>query len=1279
MSRLLKNKELRWFILTFVVTAGSLAAAFFLQAAGQQATAERIGTYSAGSFSFSAPLELTGHPPSSLFYASAAEPEIKADVFGNIYVTAISGIPGGTDLWKSTNKGTSFQYLGQPDGAQDHCATLLECPAAGGGDDSIDVSNGGYLYVSSLWLGSVTMSTSYDGGTGGVEPGQKWEVNPAAATIPGDDRQWIAAYGPQTVYMSYTDIPTGTINFQKSTDAGKTFSAPVQTYDLTSSIFSEVQGNMAVDQYNGNIYMCFIPSGALNQIYLVKSTNGGATFTLKKAYEGPAGTSNVHVFPTMAVDRGGNIHIAVSSCGAGNTNCQIYMVSSPAAGANGVDTGNTWLDAVRVSNGAETITAVEPTIVAGSPGVVNITWLGSAAATPDVARSWRVFFAQTRNALAASPALEQNVVSPVMHDQDICFNGLACASDPGMSPGNRDLLEYYSMALDPDGNANIAYADSVTNCRLEDSCRTKTWYIKQTSGAAAYAPPAPPAPATFGPNKAVGAPGAEPSIWVDSFNCIYVTAPGNPWLWKSVDNGASFLAPVNPVADEPTLTGGDEDVISLPKPDGTRPDQLYFTDLGLSSDHIRKSTDGGTNWFKPGTGGVAGDVAISSDRQWLAGDRGAPTASDQVIYHWEHELVSEAMRISSLVNDTAWQSTSGMTEPELFDPITSTLPNTNPGPIFVNKTTHRGFALFNGSVVRNNANDPPFGKLLNVWSTDFAPPLNAAAPVTDVRNRPVFKGVYDSPSVPAPPAGTTTYGANNANIFPAGDIDSAGNIYVAWSVNNARTNEFSVWFAASHDNGQTFYGPFPVSTGPMNADETAVFPWVAAGDNGRVDIVWYQSSTVGDPNAMPASAEWNVMFAQSLNANAREPVFTVSKVSDHVMHKGSISTGGLIGSSDRSLLDFFEVAIGPDGLANIAYADNGPAPNGSPVPTHAEYARQNSGPLAKANPTSPTCLAAAPSPSPTATATATPTATPAASPTATPTASPTATPTATATATATPTATPTPTPTATPTVTPSNVQLLNISGRVFVQTGDKIGFGGFIISGATGTKKIIARAIGPSMQSSGGPVPGRLSDTVLELHAQDGHTIRANDNWREGQENEIQQSGLAPSDNREAAVIAPLPNGQYTAQIAGARNETGIGLIEIYDLESGSSGELGNLSTRGEVKTGDNVLINGLILKGGTPKRVLFRVIGPSLQSLPGTLADPTLELFDANGMSMRMNDNWRDAPNAKEIEDTGLAPTNNKEPAILMTLSPANYTAVVRSADGSTGIAIAEAYKLNN
>jgi hypothetical protein len=277
---------------------------------------------------------------------------------------------------------------------------------------------------------------------------------------------------------------------------------------------------------------------------------------------------------------------------------------------------------------------------------------------------------------------------------------------------------------------------------------------------------------------------------------------------------------------------------------------------------------------------------------------------------------------------------------------------------------------------------PPFGKEPNVWEAVGAPPAAqglAPGPFTDF---PVFKGLIDSPAQapsPAPtiPSSATTYGNHAANIFPSGTTDRAGNIYVVWSTNSTRLNtvqgngqpstSFDVWMATSHDGGQNFYGPRKVSSG----NGTAIFPWVAAGDAGKVDIAFYQSTSVapplvadpsnpgaltGGPNNMPAGSTWKVMFAQSLNANSREPVFTVSQASDHIIHTGSISNGGTFGSSDRSLLDFFNVAIGPDGLANIFDADNGAGP------VHINYIRQNSGPLALTNPSNVTCLPAPPNP-----------------------------------------------------------------------------------------------------------------------------------------------------------------------------------------------------------------------------------------------------------------------------------------------------------------------------
>jgi hypothetical protein len=519
------------------------------------------------------------------------------------------------------------------------------------------------------------------------------------------------------------------------------------------------------------------------------------------------------------------------------------------------------------------------------------------------------------------------------------------------------LAEYYQITLDPDGNANIAFTDTVNNSDASGDGRT--WFTKQIAGASAIVPPPAPAPATFAPNIPLGSPGGEPGLKVDSHNCIFATAPGGPpALWKSVNNGASFLPKVNPVAGYARI-GGDEDV--LPIPQLTRPDLLFFADLaGLAAINIAESTDGGPTWFKPGVGGAASEVDASSDRQWIAYDRNVPAPGSLTVYEMDHEAASEEIRFNALTDIGSWSPpASGMTDPELLLPPTTTFPNTNPGPVFADPVTHAVYGFFAASTVRTNRANPPFGKFPNVWEAVGPAAPAAGAPPGPFVNHPVFKGVHDSPTTPAPPAGSTTFGINVGNDFPSAAIDSAGNIYAVWAMNNARTNEYMVWFAASHDHGQDFYGPFQVSQGPG----AAVMPWIAAGDAGRVDIVYYATATPVDPNVATNAVQWNTFFAQSLNANAREPAFTTSPASHHVNHLGTICNIGILcGTGTRTLLDFFQVAIGPDGLANIAYADNGPVPlpPGNPDTSqnglHTEFARQTGGPLGLTNPSSPTCL-----------------------------------------------------------------------------------------------------------------------------------------------------------------------------------------------------------------------------------------------------------------------------------------------------------------------------------
>jgi hypothetical protein len=928
--------------LAFIVSSAAA------KVAGSERTTDRSATYNTGGFTFGKTQQLlqTGPLPLTGF---SLEPEIKTDLFNNLYVTAMEGVPGGVDLWKSTDLGTSFDYLGQPDGAQ--CPVPSNCVngvGLGGGDDSIDVSNGGYLYVSSLWAGSTTVSVSMDGGTGGVLPGQKWEVNPIAGQPPALDRQWIAAYGPRTLYQSYTEIATGTVFVEKSVDAGKTFGVPVPLYPIIgTTIESFRMGNLVVDQYNGNIYLAFVADATFGhtraEVWLGKSTNGGASWSLTKAYQGPAGTNAAHSFPITAVDRGGNVHISFARCdvsGDDRSNCQIWLVSSGDAGA-------TWLDAVRVSNGPDTQGAVFPWIVAGSPGVVDVTWYGSSNPDPDANsnNNWHVFFAQTRDALTNMPTFNQVQHPQLMHDTSICFRGLDC--DLG-TPGNRDLAEYYSMTIDPDGNANIAFSDSVTNCPSA-TCIVTTWYTKQTSGDSAYEPPpgTPPPPATFAANKQADPAhtGAEPNIWIDSDNCIYLAAigsdaPGGLPVYKSNDMGFSFsLKPVS----GPLLVG-DADIITFPDGNPTLNDDVYLSSLELADVRIMKSANGESFAQVPAPGNVSNP---SSDRMWFAVDK---FGTDQVLYQNDHELVTEDIRVFKSVNDGAWTGTSAITDPEL---LLRTTPNTNTGNIWVDKTNHNVYATWPGSTNTTNALEPPFGKQLEVWvavSSGNTTAANAGGLGTWT-DYPVLMSVLDSPIAPAPPAGAETFGVKAGNIFSVGDIDSAGNLYVTWAMNSSRTNQFQIWFSSSRDQGKTWYGPHLVSQGIG----TSVMPWIAAGDNGRVSIAWFGTSTIGDANTVPLATQWNVYFAQSLNAASREPVFTQVQASDHVIHVGQISTGGTFGSSDRSLLDFFEIALDRGGFTHMVFADNGPTSPASPPDAALTYTKQTGGPRAYTSPTFPSC------------------------------------------------------------------------------------------------------------------------------------------------------------------------------------------------------------------------------------------------------------------------------------------------------------------------------------
>ena len=257
-------------------------------------------------------------------------------------------------------------------------------------------------------------------------------------------------------------------------------------------------------------------------------------------------------------------------------------------------------------------------------------------------------------------------------------------------------------------------------------------------------------------------------------------------------------------------------------------------------------------------------------------------------------------------------------------------------------------------------------------------------------------------------------------------------------------------------------------------------------------------------------------------------------------------------------------------------------------------------------------------------------------------------------------------------------RLANISTRLQVGVGDDVLIGGFIVRGSP-AKRIMIRAIGPSLSSSG--ITNVLADPILELHDSTGAVVATNDNWGDNaNQQEIIDTGIAPTSPKESVILARLPSDDngvaYTAVLRGAGNTTGVGLLEVYDLDRGLGSRVLNISTRGRVDVGENVMIGGLIVAGQASQKVIVRAIGPSLP-VAGKLADPTLELHDGNGGLLASNDNWRSDQEA-EIIATTIPPSNDLESAIVATLPPANYTAIVRGVSNTTGVALVEVYALN-
>jgi hypothetical protein len=276
----------------------------------------------------------------------------------------------------------------------------------------------------------------------------------------------------------------------------------------------------------------------------------------------------------------------------------------------------------------------------------------------------------------------------------------------------------------------------------------------------------------------------------------------------------------------------------------------------------------------------------------------------------------------------------------------------------------------------------------------------------------------------------------------------------------------------------------------------------------------------------------------------------------------------------------------------------------------------------------------------------------------------------------------------------SQGSLGNISTRSFVQTGEHVMIGGFIVQG-TGPKRVIIRAIGPELTQYG--ITDALANPRLELHNGGGALIASNDDWQttilggiitSNQVSDIQNSGHVPTAASESAIIANLQPGNYTAIVRGVNNTAAVALVEVYDLSPGASLSLDNISTRSFVQTGEHVMIGGFIVQGSGPKRVIIRAIGPELTQygISDALANPTLELHNGSGALIASNDDWQTtilggiitSNQVSDIQNRGHVPTVASESAIIANLQPGNYTAVVHGVNNIVGVALVEVYDLN-
>ncbi len=419
--------------------------------------------YKPGNFTFSYTQNLLGPPDPLLAATWELEPRAAYDSVGNLYVATIQGTPAGTDIFKSTNGGQTWSYLGQPDGAQAAATLGARGAGIGGGDEDIAVEPNGTVNMIALWgliAGpplEVTSTSSSNGGS-------TWVANPISSTAPIVDRQWIAAgLNPGEVYFTLRQlgadlIGTDSLVAYKSFDGGKTFPQISEITTPELGVQPYIQGNLTVDRNNGYVYNVFVGYPG-NTIYVAKSTDGGQTWQLKLVVTGPTSVNYANVFPVVAVDRGSGVHVAY--CDGQN----MRLTSS-------ADGGATWSTPVIVNNNSYSKIALMPWLDAGAYGKVDLVWLGTGSSSNlDTNATWRVSMAQTQNAFAKVPTFYESVASDVVHTGPVCVNGDNCPA------GSRNLADYFTNTVYNDGSNLIVYPSDQAN-----PGNATTYFTRQTGG-----------------------------------------------------------------------------------------------------------------------------------------------------------------------------------------------------------------------------------------------------------------------------------------------------------------------------------------------------------------------------------------------------------------------------------------------------------------------------------------------------------------------------------------------------------------------------------------------------------------------------------------------------------------------------------------------------------------------------------------------------------------------------------------------------------------------------